>query len=167
MTVLITLTVAGADSGPFNLYSDIDGFTSAFETGVSKASLLAGYSSALVPDFTTTIRVMSTGDCTNYIDIVLSSPTTTSTTTSSITTTTTTTSSITTTTTTTLACLEYVLAVENFSGESASVEYVNCSGITQEQTIYWGSSISFCATEIISENLGAHGSLTLVGTCII
>jgi hypothetical protein len=74
MTVLITLTVAGADSGPFNLYSNIDGFTSAFETGVSKAALLAGYSSALVPNFTTVIRVLSTGDCTNYIDIVLSTP---------------------------------------------------------------------------------------------
>lgn len=74
MTVLITLTVAGADSGPFNLYSNTDGFVSAFETGVSKAALLAGYSSALVPDFTTTVRVLSTGDCTNYIDIVLSTP---------------------------------------------------------------------------------------------
>jgi hypothetical protein len=82
MTVLITLTVAGADSGPFNLYSNLDGFTAAFESGVSKASLLAGYSSALVPDFTTTIKVLSTGDCTNYIDIVLSSLTTTTTSTS-------------------------------------------------------------------------------------
>jgi hypothetical protein len=82
MTVLITLTVAGADSGPFNLYSNLDGFTAAFESGVSKAALLAGYSSALVPDFTTTIKVLSTGDCTNYIDIVLSSLTTTTTSTS-------------------------------------------------------------------------------------
>jgi hypothetical protein len=81
MTVLITLTVAGADSGPFNLYSNTNGFVSAFETGVSKASLLAGYASALVPDYTTVIRVLSTGDCTNYIDIVLDEPTTTTSTT--------------------------------------------------------------------------------------
>jgi hypothetical protein len=81
MTVLITLTVAGADSGPFNLYSNTDGFVSAFETGVSKSALLAGYSSALVPDYTTVIRVLSTGDCTNYIDIVLDEPTTTTSTT--------------------------------------------------------------------------------------
>ena len=81
MTVLITLTVAGADSGPFNLYSNTDGFVAAFETGVSKAALLAGYSSALVPDYTTVIRVLSTGDCTNYIDIVLDEPTTTTSTT--------------------------------------------------------------------------------------
>jgi hypothetical protein len=71
MTVLITLTVAGTDSGPFNLYSNLDGYISAFETGVSRAALLAGYSSALVPDFTTIVRVQSTGDCSNNIDITL------------------------------------------------------------------------------------------------
>jgi hypothetical protein len=80
MTVLITLTVAGLDSGPFNLYSNLDGYTSAFETGVSRVALLAGYSSSLVPDFTTTIRVISTGNCTNYIDIPLYVTTTTTTT---------------------------------------------------------------------------------------
>jgi hypothetical protein len=93
MTVLITLTVAGADSGPFNLYSNLDGFVSAFETGVSKASLLAGYPSALVPDYTTTVRVKSDGACTNYVDILLqAATTTTSTTIGPITTTSTTTS---------------------------------------------------------------------------
>lgn len=82
MTVLITLTVAGADSGPFDLYSDLDGYVSAFETGVSKASLLAGYSSSAVPNGTTTIRIKSTGACNNYIDIsVVTTTTTTSTTT--------------------------------------------------------------------------------------
>lgn len=165
MTVLITLTTAGADSGPFDLYSNLDGFTSAFETGVSKAALLAGYSSALVPDYTTVIRVLSTGDCTNYIDIVLFSPTTTSTSTLPVTTTTTTTSSITTTTTTTLPCLQYVLSVANVSGESASVSYLNCVGIEQSQTVYWGSSVAFCATEIISEDLGPYGGLSLIGNC--
>lgn len=79
MTVLITLTVAGADSGPFNLYSNIDGYTTAFESGVSKASLLAGYSSSSVPDYTTIVRVLSTGVCTNSIDIVLDEVTTTTT----------------------------------------------------------------------------------------
>ena len=71
MTVLITLTVAGVDSGPFDLYSDINGYTSAFESGVSRASLLAGYSSALVPNFTNIVRVQSTGDCSNNIYITL------------------------------------------------------------------------------------------------
>lgn len=81
MTVLITLTTAGADSGPFNLYTNLDGYVTAFATGLSKSALLAGYSSAAVPDFTTTIRVKSTGNCVNYIDIPLVSPTTTTTTT--------------------------------------------------------------------------------------
>ena len=80
MTVLITLTVAGTDSGPFNLYSNTDGFVSAFETGVSKSALLAGYSSALVPDYTTIVRVKSDGVCVNYVDILLESTTTTTTT---------------------------------------------------------------------------------------
>jgi hypothetical protein len=95
MTVLITLTIAGSDSGPFDLYSNLDGYVSAFESGVSKSSLLSGYSSALVPDFTSTIRVKSNGVCTNFIDIIVEQPMTTTTTTSSSSTTTTTTTIIT------------------------------------------------------------------------
>jgi hypothetical protein len=79
MTVLITLTTAGTDSGPFDLYSNLDGYLSAFATGVTKSALLAGYASSVVPDYTTTIRVVSVGDCTNFIDISLSGITTTTT----------------------------------------------------------------------------------------
>lgn len=79
MTITITLTTAGADTGPFLLYSDADGFTSAFEIGVTKASLEVGYTSILVPDYTTVIRVMSEGICTNYIDIPITTTTTTTT----------------------------------------------------------------------------------------
>jgi hypothetical protein len=81
MTVLITLTTAGPDTGPFDLYSDLDGFTSAFETGVSLIDLLAGYSTALVPDFTNIVRVKSTGVCVNQVDISLREVITTTTTT--------------------------------------------------------------------------------------
>lgn len=91
MTVLITLTIAGTDSGPFDLYSNLDGYSSAFESGVSKSALLAGYASALVPDYTTTVRVKSNGTCVNYVDIVLENTTTTTTTTVAPSTTTTTT----------------------------------------------------------------------------
>lgn len=80
MTVLITLTTAGTDTGPFDLYSNVDGYVSAFETGVSKAALVAGYSSSLVPNGTTIIRVKSTGTCLNYIDIIVVTTTTTTTT---------------------------------------------------------------------------------------
>lgn len=82
MIVTITLTIAGADTGPFLLFSDVDGYSSAFETGVTKAALEVGYTSVLVPPFTTTIRVMSEGTCTNYIDIPITITTTTSSTTS-------------------------------------------------------------------------------------
>ncbi len=149
MTVLITLTVAGTDSGPFNLYSNLDGFTSAFETGVSKAALLSGYSSALVPDYTTVIRVLSTGDCTNYIDIVLDAPPTTSTTTTAPTT----------TTTTTLTCYEYLLAGPGVSGEENSATYINCFGGEETATAYDYQNVYFCASSIVL------GGASYVGPC--
>lgn len=90
-TVLITLTSAGADTGPFNLYTDADSYAMPFETGISKSLLVAGYTSSSVPDGATTIRVVSDNVlCSNYVDLVIT--TTTTTTTSSSTTTTTTTS---------------------------------------------------------------------------
>lgn len=80
MNIIITLTTAGTDTGPFSLFSNVDGYTTAFVTGVSKAALLAGYSTNLAPVGTTTVRVKSTGLCTNYIDIILTPSTTTTTT---------------------------------------------------------------------------------------
>ena len=75
MTVFITLTTAGSDSGPFNLYSDLDGFVTPFEVGVAKIDLTSGYTSTLVPDFTSVIRVKSTAQyCINYVDITLTEP---------------------------------------------------------------------------------------------
>jgi hypothetical protein len=106
MTVLITLTTAGSSTGSFSLYSNVDSYSTPFETGVAKSSLLAGYTSTVVPNGTTTVRVMSTGTCTNYTDISVV-PCTTTTTTSS-------TSSTTTTTTTTVApCQEIYLYPAN------------------------------------------------------
>ena len=103
MNVLITLTTAGADTGPFNLYSNTDSYVTAFATGIAKSVLVAGYTSTVVPTGTTTIRVKSTGTCTNYVDLVVTgtTPTTTTTTTPTPTTTTTTTAGGGTTTTTT------------------------------------------------------------------
>jgi hypothetical protein len=94
MTVLITLTTAGADTGPFNLYSDVNGYTSAFAVGVNKLDLEAGYPSDLVPDGTTTIKVQSVNDLCNNFVLLPTGITTTSTTTSSSSTTTTTTTTI-------------------------------------------------------------------------
>lgn len=80
-TVLITLTLAGTDTGPFDLYSDADAYVTPFENDVPKASLVAGYTSVLVPDLATIIRVQSDSLCTNYIDLPIVVTTTTTTTT--------------------------------------------------------------------------------------
>lgn len=91
MTVIITLTALGSDTGPFNLYSNADGFTTALATGIAKATLEAGYSLTNVPDTATFVRAKSAGACTNYIDLSVSGiPTTTTTSTSSTSSTTTT-----------------------------------------------------------------------------
>ena len=88
MTVLITLTLAGSDTGPFNLYSNADGYTTAFETGISRAALIAGYTSSLAPDGTTEVLVRSTGVCQRDLYLIVSgAPTTTTTSTSSTSTT--------------------------------------------------------------------------------
>lgn len=90
-TFIITLTSAGDDTGPFNLYSNLDGYTVPFETNVSKEDLLAGYVTNLVPDGTSHVRVKSNNVlCSNYIDLVVPTTTTTTTTVSPTTTTTTT-----------------------------------------------------------------------------
>jgi hypothetical protein len=71
MTVLITLTTAGTDTGPFNLFSDLD-LVTPFEVNIPKSALVAGYSSTIVPPGTTVIRVQSVSPlCKNYIDIIL------------------------------------------------------------------------------------------------
>ena len=92
----------GGDAGPFNLYSNIDGYVVPFATNISAAALIAGYTALLVPDGTTTIKVQSIGVCTNFVNaqVNLIPPTTTTTSSS------TSTSSSTTTTTTTEVPLE-------------------------------------------------------------
>ncbi len=69
MTAVITLTAAGTDVGPYNLYSNLDGYVTPFATGVPKSSLVAGYTSSVVPDFSNYVRIKSAGNCINYIDV--------------------------------------------------------------------------------------------------
>jgi hypothetical protein len=78
VNIYVTITSAGADTGPFNLYSNVDGFISAFDTNVDKATLVAGYSTT-APVGTTTVRIISIGECTNYIDVIVTTTTTTTT----------------------------------------------------------------------------------------
>jgi len=71
MTVLITLTTAGNDTGPFNLYSNVDGYTTAFENGLSRATLVSGYTSTLVPTDTVEVLVQSTGICNRDLYLIV------------------------------------------------------------------------------------------------
>jgi len=115
MTVTITLTISGSNTGPFDLHSDFDAFATPFESGVARASLIAGYTTALVPNGTNTIRIFSTGDCTNYIDVTIIPYTTTTSTTI------TSTSTSTTTSTTTIPPASYIYYVNSFGDECEAV----------------------------------------------
>ena len=101
MVVLLTLTSPGADTGPFNLFSSVD-LVTPLVSGVAKSALVSGYTLSSVPDAATYIKVLSTGTCTNSINLNIITPTTTTTSTTAggPTTTTTSTSSGPTTTTT-------------------------------------------------------------------
>tara|TARA_R110000868_G_scaffold14285_6_gene66367 strand:- start:673 stop:1308 length:636 start_codon:yes stop_codon:yes gene_type:complete len=134
MTVLITLTTAGADTGNFSLYSDVSGYTVAFETGVAKSALEAGYVSSLVPTSTSVIRVKSEATCKNYIDITLVVPTTTTTTTTPPTTTTTTTFGI-------QATIEFSFYDSGSGVIRASMEVV--SGVTLDVLSWGGTGIGY------------------------
>jgi hypothetical protein len=141
ITVSITLTLAGVDTGPtFNLYSDTDGYTTAFATGVSKASLVAGYISTVVPNGTTIIRVSSPNVCQTYVDlnVITSTTTTTSTTSTSTSTTTSTTTTLTptTTTTTTTAAIHYNYAFQVTPSGDATVVLNSQGGYGSFTTSY-------------------------------
>jgi hypothetical protein len=93
MLIEITLTIpSGSLVGPFDLYSDVDNYTTAFDTNIPASSLVSGYT-VDAPSNSNIIRVKSINDtCDNYIDIInICSPTTTTTTTPTPSTTTTTT----------------------------------------------------------------------------
>ena len=185
-TVLITLTVAGADTGPFSLFSDADGYAVPFETGVPKASLVSGYTSVLVPDLATIIRVQSTSVlCPNYVDLPIGGLTTTTTTTAEPTTTTTSTSTSSTTTTTTTAepstttttTTNYCQSIGagagcfnwNFTAgsEGAVVQWTNCSGAPSSSVLGPDESGSACLCDgqTPSVSSGSLTILTQVGQC--
>jgi hypothetical protein len=151
MIIVTTLVIPpGGDAGPFNLYSDSDGYTVPFATNVSAAALQAGYSST-VPNDATTIRVMSTGLCTNFINLNINLiPPTTTTTSSS-----TSTSSTTTTTTTICPCTYINITITTgyiiFSDTgSVQVTYTNCQGLPASITYTVRGTYTLCSPNINS-----------------
>ncbi len=79
--ITITLNLVGQDQGPlFNLYSNVDNFTTPYETNVVQALLEQGYLTS-APNGTTTVRVCGIGNfCDNCADITPIYTTTTTTT---------------------------------------------------------------------------------------
>lgn len=162
MTVLITLTTIGIDCSTFDIYSNVDGFVSAFETDVPKASLSAGFSSANVPNGTSTIRIKTKGLCSNHIDLNLDGSTTTTTTSSSTTSTTSTS-----TTVLPITCHQWQISTTTDGGAT----FTNCLG--EIETIYVGGasgidisnfcSLSSTPSEII---LLPNTNLSYIGNCI-
>ncbi len=71
MTGAIQIGTLGTGTGPFDLYSNVNGFTAPFEIGISRKNLSDGYPTDKVPDTTTIIRVVSTGPCTTFLDILI------------------------------------------------------------------------------------------------
>jgi hypothetical protein len=161
MTVLVTLTLAGTDTGPFNLYSNSDGYVNIIATGVTKAALEAGYSLTGVPDDATIIRVKSTGTCTNYIDMSIIGVTTT-----------TTSSSSTTSTSTTLIppieCYAYEVCANDGSGnkgETYPFTYITCNGIFREIDLANTRCIEFCAQLGSVDSTSEFIFITEIGPC--
>ena len=147
MTILITLTTVGIDCSTFDIYSNVDGFLSAFETDVPKASLSAGFSSANVPDGTTVIRVKAKGVCTNYIDINLNSSTT--------------------TTVPPITCHQWQISTTTNGGAT----FTNCLG--ESETIYIGGAsgndvTNFCSlsSDPSEITLLPNTSLNYIGVCM-
>lgn len=173
-TVLITLTLAGTDVGPFDLYSDADTFASAFETGVSRAALLAGYVSNLVPDLATTIKAQSYGTCTNYLFLPIDETTTTTTSSS--------TSTSTSTSTTTEPVVNYTVDVYAKSSDVDApwfyqIQYsldgggtwtnigntfrtVLCTNLSSTVTVPSGSNITF---QVVDDQFPSVGYLYQFG----
>lgn len=170
-TVLITLTTAGADTGPFNLYSDVDGYVTPFETGVSKTALVAGYVSTLVPDAATIIRVKSnSATCINYIDLSIVTTTTTSSTSSTTTTSTSSTSSTSTTTTVVIGTFQLdpqyginITSVTSSTGTMPSFTYPRNSGSGQILPLVTGFSASTMFTIGLSgtRQFGTNKTVTI------
>jgi len=119
MLIQININIPpNGSAGPFDLYSDADGYVSAFETQVPAASLTAGYIVEL-PVGATIIRVCSVGTCENCIDLPTNCPTTTTTSSS------TTTSTSSTTTTTTTEAPPYRFDYELITGTPTFIGTVN------------------------------------------
>lgn len=66
MTIFIKLDSVGANAGPFMVYSNTDGYVTAYGVQISKANLLTGVN-VIIPNGTTSVKIRNNGKCTNSI----------------------------------------------------------------------------------------------------
>jgi len=153
---IITLTTLGDQAGPFDLYSNIDGYVTPFVIGEPASSFSgSGFYTGLVPDGTIVIKVQSQGFCSNSVYLSITglptpSPTPTST--------------VTPTATTPLDCREF--SVFNGEGFPVTYEYIDCITFTSiEPTVNAGETQYFCA--VYGSEPFSFGSfvVTEIGSC--
>ena len=162
MTVLVTLSLAGTDTGPFNLYSNVDGYTTPIVTGITRAALLAGYNLTGVPDAATIIRAKSTGTCTNYIDMSIIGGTTTTTSSTSSTT------STSTTLIPPIECYAYEVCANDGTGDRGDAypyTYIDCNGIVVERDLLNERCREFCAQLGSVDSTSEFIFITEIGPC--
>jgi hypothetical protein len=161
MIVLITLTTAGSDTGPFNIYSNSNGFSTIIISDVSRASLVAGYN-ATVPDGTTEVLVRSTGACQRdlYLDVSGAPATTTSTTSS--------TTSSSTTLVPPVECYGYEVCADDGSGdrEAYPFTYASCAGTVIESSVVNTRCREICAARNSVDSTSGFVSITEIGPCL-
>jgi hypothetical protein len=137
MIALITLVIpVGGSAGPFDLYSDANGYTIPFATNISAAVLQAGYTSNVVPNGTTIIRVTSVGICTNSVDTPINLITTTTTSSTS------TSSTSTTSTSTTIAQACYVYDLTATIDNASWTAQLCSGGVTSGVLPFIGNTIT-------------------------
>ena len=154
MTITITLTSAGSDSGPFDIYGNSTGSFVLITSGVSRLSLTSGYTTT-APDGTTVVRVQSTGTCTNYQDIPVQ-------------TTTTTVAPTTVPPTTAAPCYNYeIIAYNDGSGCEGYINYsyYDCNNVYQTGgSVSVGTTQYECARDYPAITCG-NGQVSYMGAC--
>ena len=173
LTYQIFLTTAGAGTGPFDLYSNADGFVTPFETNLSKALFIPGYVSTTIPDAATIIRVQNVAECQcqGFIDFYIPLPGTSPSATPSVTPSITTTPSITPSVTPSITLTptpspSSVPATFNWYNEEGVSPFVdsnlfisvNGSNVVTEYTTNSGSFTAFNGSLIFVEQTADSGS---------
>ena len=155
MTIKITLTSAGSDSGPFDIYENSTGSFVLVQANVSKPLLVQGYN-VTVPNGTTIVRVQSTGECTNYQDISVQITTTTAEPT---------TTAAPTTTEAPIVCISYNVEIPEV--DTVTISYYDCNNnFVPLEPLTGPDAIQFCAKEGTILTVPSGTSIvTALGSC--